>query len=143
MYQRIRLIIFIVPLLLLFSCASQYLSQSKMGDCDYGDQLSYFSDNGSPGEFGVRIEDEFTVEDEIPGASEVKLLFYDTHLFESNRYLYVIVGPTRVVKTVSVLAFEDDKLIFWGFPEDYLKSDDEKIRAIGDKIADIIFEYYI
>lgn len=139
MYRHIRLLILIIPLTLLFSCASQFLSYAGLNECNFGEDITHFSEDGKPGDFNVKFENVYKVDD-MPG---IEVIVYETHLYESEHSLLVLFGRSNLVTTYTALTFEDGKLIFWGYPEDYLKSDDGKIRKIGKNISDIIFEKYL
>lgn len=71
---------------------------------------------------------------DISGDSEYRVLIYNLPLYTSSG-----TGFSKItIFTYAAYLFENDKLIFFGFPEDYLKSDDEKINRLGLKLAAII-----
>ncbi|MCK5740886.1 MAG: hypothetical protein KAH48_01610 [Chlorobi bacterium] len=111
------------------SYSSSQLSLGKLGDCNVGDALELYLSDDEPGEFNVDIIDYYDL-DYKPNGAEIKVLFYENALKDSD-------------KTLLVLAFENSKLIYWGYPEDFLKSENEKLRLIGEETADIIIDEFI
>ena len=130
--------LFVLMGLTLLSCSAPYLGVQKMASCYKGDQLSKYATEDDYGSFDVEYKESFKL-DGIPDAGNIDILVYKTFMLETNRFALIIPAPfTWKVTTYSVLAFEDGKLIFWGFPEEFLKNDDEKIRNIGAKASELI-----
>ena len=113
----------------LSSCTLPQLSINKFGECTVGDDLELYLSGDEPGEFNVDIIADYDL-DYKPNGSKIKVLFYENVLKGTN-------------KTLLVLAFENSKLIYWGYPEDFLKSENEKLRMIGEETADIIIDEYL
>ena len=116
--------------LVISSCTLPYLSVHKLGECSMGDDLELYLSDDEPGEFKINIKDYYDL-DYKPNGAEIKVLFYS----------HAIKGTTNT--TLMILAFENRKLIYWGYPEDFLKSENEKLRLIGEETADIIIDDYL
>ena len=63
-------------------------------------------------------------------------------IFYYNMFMYKRLG------VYYILAFENDKLLFWGLPEDFNKSPDPKLNKIGkaikkdyDKLTEILINF--
>jgi hypothetical protein len=128
---------FVIGLTLL-SCSSPYLAVEKMASCSKGDPITKYSYDGDVGDFKVDYQESFKLEG-IPNSGKIEILVYETFILETNKALMFLPMPFKWrVSTYSILAFENDKLIFWGFPEEYFKCDNEKIRTIGEKAVSLI-----
>ncbi|PKL78838.1 MAG: hypothetical protein CVV25_10030 [Ignavibacteriae bacterium HGW-Ignavibacteriae-4] len=102
-----------------------------MSSSNIGDPYSkYEIENGT---FEVEYLSNTVLKD-IPGDSEYRVLIYNLPLYTSAGTAFTEI----TMFTYAVYLFEDEKLIFFGFPEDYLKSDDEKINRLGMKLATLI-----
>jgi hypothetical protein len=124
-------LVFILSLsLVLTSCTLPYLSVHKLGECSMEDDLELYLSDDESGDFNVKIKADYDL-DYKPNGAEIKVLFYENALK----------GTTNT--TLLILAFENRKLIYRGYPEDYLKSENEKLRLIGEETADIIIDEYL
>lgn len=72
--------------------------------------------------FDCYFENSFEYDD-VEGLGNVKVLFYYYIIYKGQ-------GVYRI--TYLVLAFEDDKLIYWGYPEDFRNLNNPKINKIAD-----------
>lgn len=70
------------------------------------------------------------------GLGEIRVIFYP--------FLFKRIYSKNIIRTknwvnmldCAILAFEADKLIYWGFPEDFLKSQETKLNQIGELFYD-------
>ena len=78
--------------------------------------------------FSVKYEPiyEFHIEG-IEGKPKLIALVYDLSLGDG-------------ALTYMALLFDDDKLIYWGYPDDFLKSQDDVIRKSGEYFCKYFFE---
>lgn len=114
--------------LLIFSCSSTLpVNMSVLGLLKKDHHLdSLISDNK---EYGLDYEIKRKVE--IPNFKDsnytIVISIYEMEIsFIDNKYTY------------TALAFENKRLIFYGFPEDYFKSRSKKINYLGEKIHEEI-----
>lgn len=110
------------------SCGSgmKDMTLNKMANSSIGDPYSIYESRSNPLEYQT-----------ITGAgndAEIKVVVYNMYLYSNPDALV----SKNLTYCYVVYSFEEDKLLFWGFPEDYLRSDDKKIRDLGLKLAGII-----
>lgn len=125
--------IFLLLITILFvSCGTQkQLSYNLMSSSNVGDPYSkYEIENGN---FHIEYLVD-TVFKDINADKEYRILIYNLPIYSSSNASFVQVS----LYTYAAYAFENDKLLFFGFPEDYLKADDKKINKIGKKLAGLI-----
>ena len=128
-----KIFLLCLTIFLFTSCGSyeerisyDYMSLSKLGD-----PITKY--NGESNDFPIQYEAEYTLND-LPSGNEYKLLVYEFDLKTAAGNL----GSQSVEYTLVIYAFEDDKLAFFGFPENFLKSSNDKANEIGLRLAEII-----
>ncbi len=117
---------------LFLCCPTLSITQSKLRDCKFGDHISNYI-NEWEGSFKVNHESVFPLGFIVPDRN-VTVIIYKTMIYQSE---------LKTIRTYTMLAFANEKLIFWGYPEDYLKNSDEDIRKIGEVASDIIVQQII
>lgn len=122
-----------MTLFLITACGSyeerisyDYLSLSKLGD-----PITMY--DGKSEDFPIQYEAKYTLND-LPSGNEFKILVYEFDLKTAEGNL----GSQSAEYTFVIYAFEDDKLFFYGFPEDFLKSSNEKANEVGLRLAELI-----
>lgn len=128
----IKKILIIFSLVGLASCSSPYLSVGDMGNVFMGDPYSKYED--SEGTFDVDVLGDYIIDDMSDGGN-YRVLLYEQRAYFNDAYFIFL---TLTEYTYAAMAFENDKLIFIGYPEDYLKSDDKKINELGMKLSTLI-----
>lgn len=125
-----KLPLLILGIVFLSSCMTveKTLRLGKMSKCRKGDSIVKY-ENSEQNSFKVNNENVFNL-GAIGSSGTIKVIIYRTR--QENL-------KSSIVETYTMLAFEDDKLIYWGFPEEYLKSDDIKIRKIGEMASSRLF----
>lgn len=125
-----KLSLLILGIVFLSSCMTveKTLRLEKMSKCRKGDSIVKY-ENSEQNPFKVNNENVFNL-GAIGSSGTIKVIIYRTR--QENL-------KSSIVETYTMLAFENDKLIFWGFPEEYLKSDDTKIRKIGEMASSRLF----
>lgn len=125
-----KMFLLLIPILFL-SCGSRQMSYNLMSRANIGDPYSkYEIENGT---IGIEYLNNVILKD-TPGKSEYRVLIYNLPLYTSAGTAFSKI----TMFTYTVYLFEDNKLIFFGFPEDFLKSDDAKINRLGMKLATLI-----
>lgn len=84
-------------------------------------------------EIRSKINDYYTITDSEYD-TEYRLLVYSLNIDTDPEALFNEVNEYCHV----VYTFENDSLLFFGFPEDYLRSDNKEINKLGMKLADVI-----
>lgn len=79
----------------------------------------------------------------FPVLYETNVIFKSTSGTDYRVLLYHFDIYARAVKSNSIYtyvayAFENDSLFFFGMPEDFLKSDNEKANEVGMKLGELI-----
>jgi len=129
---------FLFPLLIVFmSCGgiSPDISISKLGKVSVGD--SYAKYNGDDNKF----ETEVILDTLLPKTNtddEYRILFYEFYFGDKPSLLsmYDFTGSENY--TYAAVTFKNDKVMFFGFPEDYNRSYVKEVNFIGDKMAGLL-----
>lgn len=101
-----------------------------MSTSNIGDPFSKYEKGG---EFGVNYVSKNDLKG-ISGNNEYRVLIYNLSFLYKDKIFY----KENLLYTYIAYAFENDELLFFGFPEDFLKSDDTKINKIGENLAVLI-----
>lgn len=119
--------------LFLTSCGSNQVRMtiSQMSKSSIGDP--FFKYTGENKHFPIEYESLNAISD-LPSGNKYKVLIYRFDLKSASGNL----GNSSQVYTYVAYAFENDKLVFFGLPEDFLKSDNEKANEIGTRLGALI-----
>ncbi|MCK5742830.1 MAG: hypothetical protein KAH48_11470 [Chlorobi bacterium] len=107
------------------SIAYPYLTINRAAVCSRGDALNKYVIDGKPGNFRVKIQNLYRL-NYAPNGSEIVSLIFK---YEQGKRIGQF-----------ILAFENKKLLFWGFPAEFLSSKNDKIRLIGEETANRIMK---
>jgi len=126
-----KLFLLLIPILFVSCGTEKYMSYNLMSGSNIGDPYSkYEIENGT---FHIDYLSNNILND-VSGDKEYRVLMYILPLYISSDNGY---SKISIYSYVAYL-FENDKLIFFGLPEDFLKDDDEKINTLGLKLAKLI-----
>lgn len=129
----LKYILLFAVALLFAACSSniERMNYNMMVNSNIGDYFSKYE--AETGTFPVEYLSNNIIED-IPGGSKYRVLIYQFDLkYNKNPY-----ANSNNKFTYIAYAFENDKLMFFGLPEDYLKSENTKANEIGMRLADLI-----
>ena len=130
----VKKIVFILILILFISCgSSRRMSYSIMESSNIGDHYSKYDDE--IGSFDVNyLWNDYI--DSLPSGNKYRVVIYKLDIqYDNNPNLF---SKSAEVYTYIAYAFEDEKLFFFGLPEDFLKSDNKKANEVGMQLAGII-----
>jgi|APTNR8051073442_1049403.scaffolds.fasta_scaffold11753_1 hypothetical protein len=130
----IKNILILISLVGLASCSSPYLSVGNMGNVNKGDSYNKYED--SEGTFDVDVLGDYKIDD-MSNGGDYRILLYEQQAYFNDYYFLFL---TLTEYTYVAMAFENDKLVFVGYPEDYLKADDKIINELGMKLKTLIEE---
>ena len=102
-----------------------------MSSSNIGDPYSKYEIENGTFEIGYLSNNILS---DVSGDEEYRVLIYILPLYISSDNGY---SKISIYSYVAYL-FENEKLIFFGLPEDFLKDDDEKINTLGLKLANLI-----
>ncbi|MFA7327624.1 MAG: hypothetical protein WC121_13220 [Candidatus Kapaibacterium sp.] len=125
-------ILLLLITILFVSCGTQkQLSYNMMSSSNIGDPYSKYEIENGTFEIGYLSNNILS---DVSGDEEYRVLIYILPLYISSDNGY---SKISIYSYVAYL-FENEKLIFFGLPEDFLKDDDEKINTLGLKLANLI-----
>lgn len=126
-------ILVILTVLFITACGSNKVKMTinQLAMSSIGDSFTKYS--GENEDFPIKYESFYSVSD-LPSGNKYKVLIYKYDLKSASGNL----GSTSQIFTYVAYAFEDDKLVFFGLPEDFLKSDNEKANEVGSRLAKLI-----
>lgn len=119
----------------MISCASnvERMNYNMMVRSNIGDPYSKYEED--TGTFPVEYLTNNVI-DSLPSGNKYRVLIYQFDLkYTKNSQLGV---SSNSIYTYIAYAFENDKLMFFGLPEDYLKSENKKANEVGSILADLI-----
>lgn len=105
------------------------------------DSLSYFNpgltpDNAGFKDFAVLYTYEFN---DISGADVYKVNIY-LDMVASRSKSMMLIPIVYEYKYFFAFAFKNNKLLYWGFPDDFTKADDPVINKLGESIVAKLLE---
>lgn len=133
----VKKILIIFSLLGFASCSSPYLSIGSMGAVTLGDPYSKYEDED--GTFDVDVLADYKIDDMKEGKN-FRILLFEQFIYETNHLFIIPLLVNKKEYTIAAMAFENDRLIFVGLPEDFLKNDDTKINELGKRLQPLIEE---
>lgn len=124
----VKYITFIALALFLSSCSFKftkvYINLEDIGSCEIGDNIEDYNEAYSG--FLVMPYSMHTLRN-IPGKKTYQVIFFQ-RLLGASEFTYM------------PYLFKNGKLLAFGSTEDFLRSDDEIIRACGAEISNLIVE---
>ncbi len=133
MYKnKIFLLLFSVLSFCSYSCTTSRDVEHSFFELSYlrqGQSIFEFLDSYDESMFkALKIDKEdLYIYNKIEGCGEIKVFFYFINIHGSR-------------KTCFMISFEDNNLLYWGTPEDYYKSDINKLNNIIKAAIDDYFE---
>jgi hypothetical protein len=148
---------------LLFSaCSTPYMTKGRMARTKKGDSYTlyaneekplaglYFQQHASTPSLPVSVEETLTLSSIKNGKSYKSIVYLDVFSvrnwigIDGSIEIPLFLAISRIKHFgFSVLTFEDDKLIYSGELEDYLRSDDEILNKAGAEVVEFINKTYL
>lgn len=145
------------------SCTAPYMTKGRMARVKKGDNFEVYEKEEKPlsgmyyqmktttVNYPVSVEESLVLTSIKNGKSYKSLIYLN--LFSIRNWVGFDIGSFELplfaaikdIKHVgfSVITFEDDKLIYCGELEDYLRSDDEILNKAGAEVVEFINKTYL
>lgn len=129
---------YLLPLMIVFmSCGgvSPEISLSKLGEVNIGDSYSKYKGDDNSFRTEVILD---TLLPKTDAGDEYRVLFYEYYFGEKPSLFNYFDFSGSDNYTYAAITFKNNKVIFFGFPEDYNRSYIQEVNYIGKKMPGLL-----